>query len=152
MALNDSDLEGFELVATQSETSTAITVSRIPQALVNLLEKEAPKALENSNYELVLRVPVKAPEPTVLSEEDVNDDLKVMACAATFEAYVNAETDAISVLKQLTLYAAAWGKGQDPKLYIHKIPNRRDMPKTVARLKVEKWDDVPKENRPGRSR
>jgi hypothetical protein len=52
--------------------------------------------------------------------------------------------------KKLALYARAWGAQQDPKLYIHKLPNRRDMKDNVARLAVEKDEDVPAENRPGR--
>jgi hypothetical protein len=52
--------------------------------------------------------------------------------------------------KKLALYARAWGARQEPKLYINKIPNRRDMSANVARLSVKKDEDVKPENRPGR--
>lgn len=39
--------------------------------------------------------------------------------------------------KRLTMYARAWGALQEPRLYIHKLPNRRDMTKNVVRLAVE---------------
>lgn len=54
--------------------------------------------------------------------------------------------------KKLALYARAWGMRQDPKLYIKKIPNRRDMGDNIARLTVAKDADVTAENRPGRRR
>lgn len=52
--------------------------------------------------------------------------------------------------KLLAGYARAWGARQTPKLYIHKIQNRRGMPVNVARLAVELDTEVPAENRPGR--
>jgi hypothetical protein len=52
--------------------------------------------------------------------------------------------------KRLALYARAWGGRQEPKLYIRKLPNRRDQKENVARLSVALSDDVPQENRPGR--
>lgn len=52
--------------------------------------------------------------------------------------------------KQLALYARAWGAQQDPKLYIKKVPNGKQYPDNVARLSVNKWEDVPTENRAGR--
>jgi hypothetical protein len=52
--------------------------------------------------------------------------------------------------KLMAGYARAWGAQQTPKLYIHKVPNRRDMPANVARLAVELDESVPPENRPGR--
>ena len=54
--------------------------------------------------------------------------------------------------KKLALYARAWGARQNPKLYIHKVPNRRDMGANVARLAVELDAEVPAENRPGRKK
>jgi hypothetical protein len=54
--------------------------------------------------------------------------------------------------KKLALYARAWGARQEPKLYIHKVPNRRDMGANVARLAVELDAEVPAENRPGRKK
>jgi hypothetical protein len=54
--------------------------------------------------------------------------------------------------KRLAGYARAWGARQTPKLYIHKVPNRRDMTKNVARLAVELDEEVPAENRPGRKK
>lgn len=52
--------------------------------------------------------------------------------------------------KTLALYARAWGARQEPKLWIHKIPNRKGMSDKIARLSVEKDEDVAPENRPGR--
>jgi hypothetical protein len=52
--------------------------------------------------------------------------------------------------KKLAGYARAWGARQTPKLYIHKVPNRRDMSKNIARLAVELDENVSPENRPGR--
>lgn len=52
--------------------------------------------------------------------------------------------------KLLALYARAWGAQQTPKLYIKKLPNGKLYSDNIARLSVEKWDDVPTENRPGR--
>ena len=54
--------------------------------------------------------------------------------------------------RKLALYARAWGARQEPKLYIRKIPNRRGMPDTKARLSVEKDEDVPADSRPGRKK
>lgn len=144
MALSNSDLEGMELVSERKpEKAGGVTVSQIPEMLVKLLTAEAPKALADQDYELILRVPVRAPAPL---PEKATDEQKAAHKAET-EA---AEKKAVETAKQLTLYAAAWGKGQDPKLYIHKVPNRKDMPAHHARLSVQKWDDVPKDNRPGR--
>ncbi len=50
--------------------------------------------------------------------------------------------------KKLALYARAWGARQEPKLYIKKIPNRRNMADNVARLSVELDKDVA--SKPGR--
>jgi hypothetical protein len=52
--------------------------------------------------------------------------------------------------QKLALYARAWGARQEPALYIHKIPNRRDMGDNVARLSVELLSEVKPESRPGR--
>lgn len=144
MALSASDLEGFELAPERKpEKAGGVTVSTIPAPLVSLLETHAPKALEDKNFELILRVPVRGPD--ALSEKATEAE-KAAHKVATDEA----EKKAVSTLKQLALYAAAWGKGQTPKLYIHKVPNRKDMPATHARLSVEKDEDVKPENRPGR--
>jgi hypothetical protein len=144
MALSNADLEGLELVTERKpEKAGGVTVSQIPENLVKLLTAEAPKALADSDHELILRVPVRLPEP-------LKDNATAEAKAAHAEATSEAHKRANDTAKQLTLYAAAWGKGQTPKLYIHKVPNRKDMPANHARLAVEDWDKVPKENRPGR--
>jgi hypothetical protein len=39
--------------------------------------------------------------------------------------------------KLLSSYSTAWGKRQEPKLYIHKLPNGKRYPENVARLAVE---------------
>ena len=111
--------------------------------LVNLMSTEAPKALADKDYELIIRLPVRGPEP-------LTDKATAEEKAAHKEATALAEKAATENVKILTSYAAAWGKGQTPKLYIHKVPNRKDMPAWHARLAVEEWDKVPKENRPGR--
>lgn len=152
MALTDSDLEGFGLVAERKpEKSGGVTVTSIPAMLVKLLEQEAPKALADAAYELNLSVPVR---PDYTDVPKIHDKSTQAEKDAALKAQTHADDEAlkhaIGVVKQLALYAGAWGKGQEPKLYIHKIPNRKDMSANVARLAVEKWDDVPKENRPGR--
>jgi hypothetical protein len=149
MALNDSDLDGFT-VTTQKKPEKAggVTVSQIPPQLVKYLETEAPKALADKDYELILTVPIKGTEPKPLAK-DATAEQKT-AHAEAVKAYDEAVSKATSTAKQLALYAAAWGKGQDPKLYIHKVQNRRDMTGNVARLAVDKWEDVPADNRPGR--
>lgn len=67
-----------------------------------------------------------------------------------YEVIVTAKD--LAAAKRLALWAAAWGKTQEPKLYIHKVPNRRDMPENVARLSVELDSEVPDANRPGRKK
>jgi hypothetical protein len=116
--------------------------------LVKYLETEAPKALADKDYELILTVPVKVEEPKALPKDATAEQKTTHAQQG--EAYLKAVEKATSTAKQLALYAAAWGKGQDPKLYIHKVQNRRDMTGNVARLAVDKWEDVPADNRPGR--
>lgn len=65
-----------------------------------------------------------------------------------YELVLNAKDE--TQAKKLALYARAWGAQQTPKLYIHKVPNRRDMQPNVARLSVELDENVAPENRPGR--
>lgn len=50
--------------------------------------------------------------------------------------------------KKLALYARAWGARQTPKLWIKKVPNRRDMAPNIARLSVEVESEETK--KPGR--
>lgn len=152
MAVTDSDLEGFELVSEKKpEKAGGVTISTIPAMLVKLLESEAPKALADKDYELILRMPVRVDLSDIAEvTEESTDKEKAQYEQAVAKAKDEANKKAISTLKQLTLYAAAWGKGQEPKLYIHKVPNRKDMPETTARLAVDKWEDVPADNRPGR--
>jgi hypothetical protein len=52
--------------------------------------------------------------------------------------------------KRLALYAAAWGKLHDPKLYIKKLPNGKAYGETTARLLMQLDSDVPEDKRPGR--
>jgi hypothetical protein len=65
-----------------------------------------------------------------------------------YELTLTAKDEATA--KRLALYARAWGARQEPKLYITKVPNRRDMAKNIARLSVRKDEEVPAENRAGR--
>lgn len=136
MALTDADLAGFELTAeVKPEKTSGVSVSTIPPVLVKLLEKAVPRVLDpkDPTDEIILGLPYK---PVAENEEKT----------VTADNRKGVENN----VKQLALYAAAWGKGQEPKLYIHKIPNRKEMAANVARLAVDKWEDVPKENRPGR--
>jgi hypothetical protein len=159
MALSDADLEGFtaETETVPSKTS-GVTVSQIPAALVTLLEKRAPEVLDKAEKEIILRMPVKAqkpekPEEPAADAKAAEKDAYKTALSEYKEAmtvYAAAEKDAADKVKQLCLYATAWGKGQEPKLYIHKVMNRKDMPAYHARLRVQSWDKVPPENRPGR--
>jgi hypothetical protein len=52
--------------------------------------------------------------------------------------------------KHLALYVRAWGAQQEPKLYIRRLPNRRNQVDTEVRFAVAKDEDVPAANRPGR--
>jgi hypothetical protein len=52
--------------------------------------------------------------------------------------------------KLLSSYATAWGRRQEPKLYIHKVPNGKRYGPEVARLAVELDEEVGPDNRPGR--
>jgi hypothetical protein len=152
--VTDSDLEGFELVPERkAEKAGGVTISQIPAGLVALLKEHAPKALNDRNYELVLRVPVKVPAPPALTEAQIKalDDKASKARVEQITTYHEALEKAVDTVKQLALYSVAWGKGQDPKLYINKIPNRKDMPPNHARLGVKLDTDVAPENRPGRN-
>lgn len=142
-----SDLEGFELAAeVKPDKTSGVTVSQMPETLVKMLAEHAPKALADDSHELVLRVPVRFSPAEVKGTPDE----KAKLTAANAEAKAEAEAKATATVKLLAGYATAWGKGQEPKLYITKTPNRKDMPNWHARLSVKKWDDVPTENRPGR--
>lgn len=107
------DFGDFTLEVTRKPVG-GVTLTALPEKLVEALEREVPKALEDPDYELTL---------TAKDEK---------------------------AAKRLALYARAWGARQDPKLYIHKVPNRRDMAGNIARLAVEKDENVKPENRPGR--
>lgn len=152
MALTDQDLEGFELAAeAKPDKTSGVTISQIPESLVKMLAEHAPKALGDDSHELVLRVPVRVDSAKVPEVNDKSTPAeKAAAQKALDEATAEAQTKATKTVKLLASYATAWGKGQEPKLYITKTPNRKDMPEWHARLSVKKWDDVPKDNRPGR--
>lgn len=110
----DNDEFGDFSIATTRKPVPGVTAGVIPPKLAEMLAVEAPKALKDTDYELVLTA---KDEPTA---------------------------------KKLALYARAWGAQQEPKLYIHKVPNRRDMGANIARLAVELDSEVSAENRPGR--
>jgi|SRR5215469_5204826 len=166
MALADSDLMGLtsEVEVIPSKTS-GVSVSTIPSALVSLLEKQTPEVLDKKDKEIILRLAPAATDPaSITAPEAVAEDADKATKAAydqavkehaqtvkeASEAWEKAVKEATDKVKQLCLYAAAWGKGQEPKLYIHKVMNRKDMPAYHARLAVQTWDKVPAENRPGR--
>lgn len=76
---------------------------------------------------------------------------------ANYEAVLGSDTKEIRLVveskedaSRIGLYAAAWGKSRDPKLYVRKLPNGKRFDDNTVRLAVSKWDDVPAENRPGR--
>jgi hypothetical protein len=52
--------------------------------------------------------------------------------------------------KLLAGYVKAWGGRQDPKLYIRRLPNRRNQADTEVRFSVALDSDVDQSNRPGR--
>lgn len=169
MALSNADLDGFESEVEQVPSKTqGVSVSSIPQALVTLLEKQAPQVLDRKDKEIILKMAPKAPKPEPVPDVEAlpegatkaqqeahakaleSHKEAVEAHRKAVEVYAEAEKAAVSTIKQLCLYASAWGKGQEPKLYVHKVMNRKDMPAWHARLSVESWDKVPPENRPGR--
>lgn len=154
MALTDADLEGFSLESERKPEKTGgVTVTQIPATLVKLLESEAPKALADQDYRLVLRVPVRVDTSQVPETNEKSTKAeKDAALKALDEATAAAKAKAVDTVKQLSLYASAWGKGQtNPRLYITKVPNGKDeKDEPVARLKVQDWDKVSKDNRPGR--
>lgn len=159
MALTDADLDGFTAdVETVPSKTSGVVVSQIPQALVNLLKEQVPNVLDQKGKEIIVRMPVKATKPEAPEEpaadaKAAEKEAYKTALAEYKEAmtiYAAAEKVAAETVKQLCLYATAWGKGQEPKLYIHKVMNRKDMPAYHARLSVQSWDKVPPENRPGR--
>lgn len=86
--------------------------------------------------------------PPVLAEALKRDVPKALADPTNFEINLTGKDEA--AVKQIVLYARAWGARQTPKLRIVKIPNPQHMPDTVARLSVALDDDVPADNRPGR--
>lgn len=169
MALSDSDLDGFTSEVEEIPSKTqGVSVSTIPTALVNLLEKQIPTILDQKGKEIILRVPVKATKPQPIGDaptlpEGATKEQKAEHEAATkahqeaYQGYVKAlaeyqaaEKKATDTVKQLCLYAGAWGKGQTPKLYVRKVMNRKDMPGYHARLAADTWSKVPEDNRPGR--
>jgi len=101
--------------------------------------------------------PVMKPKPGVVAGEIPAPLAAMLAEYAPkaltdpdFELVLTAKDEATA--KQLAGYARAWGARQEPKLYIKKVVNRRDMPDNQARLSVELDSEVPPENRPGRKR
>jgi hypothetical protein len=159
MALTDADLDGFTAdVETVPSKTSGVVVSQIPASLVSLLEKQVPTVLDQKGKEIIIRLPVRAqkpekPEEPAADAKAAEKEAYKTALAEYKEAqtvYAAAEKVAAETVKQLCLYATAWGKGQEPKLYIHKVMNRKDMPAYHARLSVQSWDKVPPENRPGR--
>jgi hypothetical protein len=65
-----------------------------------------------------------------------------------YELTLTAKDEATA--KRLAGYARAWGARQEPKLYIHKLPNGKRYDARVARLAVDLDSEVSEENRPGR--
>jgi hypothetical protein len=73
---------------------------------------------------------------------------EAMKDAGNKEIILSADTEAEA--KTYALYARAWGYQQEPQLNIRKIPNRREMPDTVARLTVGLLEDAkPLGRKPG---
>ena len=52
--------------------------------------------------------------------------------------------------KILAGYVKAWGGRQEPKLYIRRLPNRRNQADTEVRFSVQLDSEVDAANRPGR--
>jgi hypothetical protein len=140
------------------EKTGGVSVSQIPPALIALLEREVPNALKDVDNRIVLALPVIVPgkAPT---DKSTDEEKKAYA-----DAEDQARAQAISDVKQLALYASAWGKGRpngkdetgayhedkDERFYIVRVANKAEKDEPIVRLKVQKWTDVPKDNRPGR--
>jgi hypothetical protein len=145
-----ANMDGFEIV-TERKPTGGVTVSSMPPALIKQLEIHVPKALADSGYEPILRMPVIVDTSSVPKITDRSTDAeKAYAHKALEDAKAEAMDNATVGVRLLTSYATAWGKAQTPKLYIAKVANRRDMPSNHARLSVRLDEDVPPENRPGR--
>lgn len=68
------------------------------------------------------------------------EHVPAVLASADHELILTARDEAAA--KKLSLYARAWGARQEPKLFIHKIPNKRDMKDNVARLTVQLDSEV----------
>lgn len=78
---------------------------------------------------------------TTLTREDGSFD-------PDHEVLIRAKDDAQA--SRLLGYAKAWGGRQTPKLRVTKMSNGKKYESNVVRLKMEKDEEVPPENRPGR--
>lgn len=102
------------------------TVATEHKPVAGVVTVEIPKALAD-----LLKVEV----PKVLASNDLD-----LALTARDE----------KTAKLLAGYVKAWGARQDPKLYIRRLPNRRDQKDNHVRFSVALDSDVAEDNRPGR--
>jgi hypothetical protein len=130
---------------------------KLPEAFAITPEEIAAKAAFEEEYGPIALVNVRKPVAGVVQGEIPAMLAKLLEVEVPkalkdpdYELQLTAKDE--SKVKKLAGYARAWGGRQEPKLYIHKVPNRRDMPANVARLVVELESNVAAENRPGRRR
>lgn len=84
------------------------------------------------------------PELAELLEAKVPEAMK-----APEDKEIILQADSEKEVKLYASYAKAWAGQQEPKLFIRRIANRRDMPDTMARLVVCLLADAPKLGRSG---
>ena len=102
------------------------TVGTQHKPVAGVVTVEIPKALADLLAEHV---------PTVLKSNDLD-----LTLSARDE----------KTAKLLAGYVKAWGGRQEPKLYIRRLPNRRNQADTEVRFSVQLDSDVDQANRPGR--
>lgn len=109
-----------------SEDFGDFTIEAVRKPIAGVTDVEIPAALAEM---------LAAQTPKALADKD-------------FELAIKAKDEATA--KKIALWSRAWGAKQEPKLYIHKIPNTRAMGANMARLAVELDSEVTADNRPGR--
>jgi hypothetical protein len=85
--------------------------------------------------------------PKALSDALAKEVPAVLA-SADLDLHLTARDE--KTAKKIAGWVKAWGARQDPKLYIRRLPNRRDQKDNTIRFSVALDSDVPSENRPGR--
>jgi hypothetical protein len=106
---------------------------------------------------MALKVEVSRKPVAGVSTEPVPDELAAHLVKLVPEVLKENKDKELTITadneREAALYAAhakRWGTQQTPELYIHKLPNRKNMPANVARLGVQLASEVTADNRPGR--